>query len=114
MWKTGDIFKDIVDDYSISEQRMEGNDYGCRSRRGASFWIMLLPQIIGFVCGLAFARLFHLDGSAYIPIGAMVALISGTYRSGSYDKISLVPAIVRNIILMLIFCAMLWLAGIGK
>lgn len=23
MWKIGDIFKDIVDDYSISEQRME-------------------------------------------------------------------------------------------
>ncbi len=75
MWKIGDIFKDIVDDYSISEQRMEGNDYGYRSRRGASFWIMLLPQIIGFVCGLAFARLFHLDGSAYIPIGAIFALI---------------------------------------
>ena len=107
MWKIGDIFKDIVDDYSISEQRMEG-------RRGASFWIMLLPQIIGFVCGLAFARLFHLDGSAYIPIGAIFALIIGTCKSVSYDKISLVPAIVRNIILMLIFCAMLWLAGIGK
>ncbi len=114
MWKIGDIFKDIVDDYSISEQRVEGNDYGYRSRRGVSFWIMLLPQIIGFVCGLAFARLFHLDGSAYIPIGAIFALIIGTYKSVSYDKISLVPAIVRNIILMLIFCAMLWLAGIGK
>lgn len=82
MWKTGDIFKDIVDDYSISEQRMEG-------RRGASFWIMLLPQIIGFVCGLAFARFFHLDGSAYIPIGAIIALIIGTYKSVSYDKFHL-------------------------
>ena len=60
MWKIGDTFKDIVDDYSISEQRVEGNDYGYRSRRGAIFWIMLLPQIIGFVCGLAFADFFTL------------------------------------------------------
>ena len=57
MWKIGDIFKDIVDDYSISEQRMEG-------RRGASFWIMLLLQIIGYVCGLAYARFCNLDDSA--------------------------------------------------
>lgn len=107
MWKIGDIFKDIVDDYNVIESRTEHIDYRGRRRGGAGFWIMLIPQIIGFVGGLAAARLFHLDGSAYIPIGAIFALAFGTYKSVSYDKISLVPAIIRNVIIMLIFCALL-------
>lgn len=110
MWKIGDIFRDIVDDYNIIESRTAKTDYRGRNRGGAAFWIMLIPQIIGFVGGLAVARLFHLDGSAYIPIGAIFALAFGTYKSVSYDKISLVPAIIRNLIIMLIFCALLLIA----
>jgi len=114
MWKIGDIFKDIVDDYNINEQRNTGADGWGRRNRGIGFYAMLIPQIIGFVGGLAVARLFHLDGSAYIPIGAIFALAFGTYKSVSYDKISLVPAIIRNVIIMLIFCVILLMAGIGK
>lgn len=115
MWKIGDIFKDIADDYNAIESRTEHTtDYMGRRRGGSAFWIMLIPQILGFIGGLAVARMFHFDGSAYIPIGAIFALLMGTYKSVSYDKIALVPAIIRNIILMLIFCVLLLLAGIGK
>lgn len=33
MWKIGDIFKDIVDDYSISEQRTEAMITGTEVKR---------------------------------------------------------------------------------
>ena len=48
---------------------------------------------------------FH--GAAYLIIGGPCALVVGTYKSVSFDKISFAPAVVRNIILMLLFCGAL-------
>ncbi|MBR5682658.1 MAG: hypothetical protein IKW96_05150 [Ruminococcus sp.] len=48
-----------------------------------------------------------LHGAAYLVIGGLCALAVGTYKSVSFDKISFAPAVVRNVILMLLFCGAL-------
>ena len=112
--KISEIFKDILSDVNTSNQRTEE----ARRERGVywmtprdqvgnyfgSFLKILLPQFLGFVLGLAVTKLLGFSGAAYLVIGGIGALAVGTYKSVSFDRISLVPAIVRNIILMLLFC----------
>ena len=112
--KISEIFKDILSDVNTKNQRTEE----ARRERGvywmtprdqvgnyfSSFMVLLLPQFLGFVLGLAVTKLLGFGGAAYFVIGGISALAVGTYKSVSFDKISLTPAIVRNIILMLLFC----------
>jgi uncharacterized membrane-anchored protein len=109
-----EIFKDIKDDVDITNQRFMDSrrEQGYfsvtprqRARAYTSGWIaILIPQFLGFILGLAITKLLGLHGFAYVVIGGISALAVGTYKSVSFDRISLVPAIVRNIILMLLFC----------
>lgn len=112
--KISEIFKDIFSDVNTSNQRNEearrerGDYWRTPSDRTVNYfggWItILLPQFLGFVLGLAVTKLLGFGGTAYFVIGGIGALVVGIYKSVSFDKISLVPAIVRNIILMLLFC----------
>ena len=110
-----EIFKDIITDVNISNKRIKSD----RRERGlipitprqhareyfGGWFAILLPQFIGFILGLALTRMIGLHGEAYLVIGGLCALAVGTYKSISFDKISFAPAVVRNIILMLLFCA---------
>ena len=109
--KIKEIIDDIVQDLDTIESRTEESRRDLRHRdnqtSGAYFQI-LIPNIIGFVVGLAIARLINMDFSGYIALGTLCALIGGVYKSVSYDKVSLKPAIVRNVLLMspiVILCA---------
>ena len=112
-----EIFKDIVTDVNDSNRRIkadrrEREDIPLNSsqRAGEYFggWLaILLPQFIGFILGLALTKIIGLHGTAYLVIGGLCALAVGTYKSVSFDKISFAPAVVRNIILMLLFCGAL-------
>lgn len=100
-----DIFNDINEDIeNINEdQRENGALWGRRSyRRDASgFYVLLIPQLIGAVIGLAFARLFGLGAAGYFLLALLFGLAMGTFKSYEFDKISLRPAILRNVIIML-------------
>ena len=112
-----EIFQDIVTDVNDTNQRAnsERRERGyiplnSRQRAGeylGGWLVILLPQFIGFILGLALTRMVGLHGAAYLVIGGLCALAAGTYKSISFDKISFVPAVVRNIILMLLFCGAL-------
>lgn len=112
--KLSEIFKDIKDDVDITNQRYtdsrrERGFFSVTPRQRANDYmngwlVILMPQFLGFIFGLAVTKLLGFHGSAYVVIGGICALAAGTYKSVSFDKISFVPAIVRNIILMLLFC----------
>ena len=112
-----EIFKDIVTDVNDSNRRIKADRrergdilLNSSQRAGEYFggWLaILLPQFIGFILGLALTKIIGLHGTAYLVIGGLCALAVGTYKSVSFDKISFAPAVVRNIILMLLFCGAL-------
>ncbi len=81
-------------------------------------WLLLLvPHIIGLIVGFALTKLIGLEGSSFFVIGGICAFIAGTYKSVALDKISFVPAIVRNIILMFLLIgaiALIYLIGITQ
>ena len=115
--KISEIFKDITDDVNINNQRFldSRREQGYfsvtprqRARAYTSGWIaILIPQFLGFILGLAITKLLGFHSFAYVVIGGISALAVGTYKSISFDRIPLVHAIVRNIILMLLFCGAL-------
>lgn len=110
--KITEIIKDIFDDIDATDKKHEDflRESGTfrpryRARRdNFGFFVIILPNLIGFAVGLAFARLFELSGSGYIVLGAICALAAGTYKSVSFDKISLKPALIRNVIIIGLFC----------
>lgn len=113
--KITEIIDDIFSDIRTADKRHEDflRDTGVpfykyRARRSsAGLWAVLLPNIVGFVLGLAVTRLLGFNGIAYIIIGAVFAFAVGTFKSVEFDKISLKPALVRNAIIMAL------ISGIG-
>lgn len=109
-----EIFSDINEDIeNINEDQKEnGALFGRRSyRRDASgFYVLLIPQLIGVVIGLAFARLFGMGAAGYFILALLFALAVGTFKSYEFDKIALRPAIIRNVIIMLMFAVLLGFA----
>lgn len=109
-----EIVKDIFTDVDITNQkhareRRENGHFPLTPRQRAAEntegWFMIfLPQLLGFIFGLAVTRLFGMTGSAYFVIGGLFALIVGTLKSVKFDKIEFTAAVIRNIILMLMFC----------
>jgi len=107
-----EIIKDIFSDISTADKRLEDSSkdlygglgnydrYGRRNQGGGGFLVLLVPHFIGFAVGLAIARLVELPFSGYIALGTLCAIIGGVYKSVSYDKLSLMPAIVRNILMI--------------
>lgn len=115
-----ETINDMFDDMHTAESRHEDflRDVGdpfprYRARRSnIGFWAMLVPNIIGFVVGLAITRLLGLHGAAYIVIGAVCAFAAGTYKSVAFDKIALKFALVRNALVMGLIVVMCIIAAI--
>ncbi|WP_019678729.1 hypothetical protein [Ruminococcus flavefaciens] len=110
--KISEILRDIFTDVDIANQKYKKDladiypsSYGTRhSGSSAGFFKLFLPQFIGFIIGLAFTKLIGASGAAYIIFGGVFALAIGVYKSVSFDKIAFIPAVIRNIIIMLLFC----------
>ena len=106
--KIKEIIDDIFNDIDTADRRHEDTlrDMGVlfpryRARRDhVGLWSVLLPHIIGFVVGLAVTRLFGLHGYAYLIIGTVCAFLSGLFKSVAMDKISIIPALIRNGIIL--------------
>ena len=100
-----DIIKDIFTDASVYESKAEAahRESGSfrRYRRGGGLLMIFLPQLIGFVLGTMAAVFLGADLTGGVVIGVFIALAAGTVKSVTADQISLVPAIIRNIIIML-------------
>ena len=103
--KITEIIKDIFSDIEATDSRLEASnrDLGGRYDRnsgGGGFFVLLIPHLIGFALGLAIARLLEMNFNGYIAVGTLCAVMGGIYKSISFDKISLVPAIVRNLLII--------------
>ena len=115
-----EIISDIFSDLDTIDGRLEENRheagrlprYDRYGRRGSNaFLYMLIPHILGFVVGLAVARLFSLGTAGFLLIGSICALAGGIYKSVSFDRISLKPAIARNVIILAAAVVMLIIAA---
>ncbi|MBQ9899486.1 MAG: hypothetical protein IJM44_08565 [Ruminococcus sp.] len=93
-----EIIDDIITDARIKQQEVDASSF--RKRRGAGWMWIFLPQLIGFVLGLLAAVFLGADLTFAIVIGAFTAFIAGTAKSMKADQISFVPAVVRNVIIM--------------
>ena len=110
--RISEIIRDIFTDVEISNQRYRQDVYDNnpftfgteRRATSAGFFKLFLPQFIGFIIGLAFTKLIGAGGAAYIIFGGIFALAVGVYKSVSFDKIAIKPAVIRNIIIMMLFC----------
>ncbi|MDD6097435.1 MAG: hypothetical protein PUB66_01700 [Oscillospiraceae bacterium] len=106
-----DIIKDIFSDAeNIDKNHKEylkdtgQYRYGYDRRNGGiGGFVILLPQLIGWIVGFAFARLLGLGMTGYIILGLIFALGIGTFKNVEYDRISLKYAVLRNIIIAFIF-----------
>lgn len=113
--KLFEVFRDITTDVDTHKRRIKENrtesdspfSYHKRFRgTSADAWLlMIMPHILGFVIGFALTKLIGLEGLSFIVIGGICAFIAGTYKSVAFDKISFAPAVVRNIILMVLLSA---------
>lgn len=102
--KIFDTYKDIMEDLSISEQRYSRRRYSLfgRGRRDSTgLFIFLLPQIFGFIIGLALCRLIGFEGSAYLVSGCICAVLGGTVYNMLRDTMSLAGALLRNILIII-------------
>jgi len=105
--KLKEIIDDIFDDMRTADQRHEDSmrDMGVfmpkyRARRdNYGLWSTLFPHIIGFIAGLAISKLFGMSGAAYVVFGTICAFAAGTYKSIAMDKISFLPALIRNLLI---------------
>lgn len=98
-----DYFKDIIDDMDTAQQRYDDAHprYRNNPRKRTDYGLMtiLAPQVVGFIVGLAFCRLFEFTGIAYIIFGVIGALLIGTVKNVEIDKISFKHALIRNLLI---------------
>ncbi|MCM1133272.1 MAG: hypothetical protein NC340_07340 [Ruminococcus flavefaciens] len=109
-----EITHDIIADADIEQERINrsAKDMGARQpRQGGGFLKILLPNLAGFVVGLAFARLFGFSGIApYLISGAVFAVAVGTLQHTIFGGMNLKSAVIRNIIIVSFFCLITALA----
>lgn len=107
--KIMEIIKDIFDD--AEQHRTNYKDFAddqyvgrwYRRRKDASAYSMFrvaLPNIAGFLVGLAFTRLMEFTGIWYFIFGIIGALGIGVLESTLFDGISLKYAILRHFIIV--------------
>lgn len=94
-----EIIDDIITDARIKQQEADAHSF--RKKRGAGWLMIFLPQLIGFALGTLAAVFLGSDLTFAVVIGVMIAFITGTVKSMKADQISFVPAVVRNVIIML-------------
>ena len=100
-----DVFNDLDHNYDNTRDfyKRQG-DYSLRGSRGAagaSFFKTFLPNIAGFLVGLAFTRLLGFEGIAYLILGIIGAMGIGILNSVLFQGISLKYAVVRHVIIVL-------------
>ncbi|MBO5164440.1 MAG: hypothetical protein J6B75_08415 [Ruminococcus sp.] len=104
--------KETIHDISVDVDTEQGRinqsakDMGARRpRQGGGLTKVALPNLIGFVVGLAFARLLGLSGIApYLISGTLFAVAVGTLEYTVFGGMNLRSAVIRNIIIVLFYC----------
>lgn len=96
---------DIEDDYNnvAGDAYDEWEESGYRGGDPSLYagtWKVIWPQLLGFVVGLAVARLFKLDTGGYFVFGLIFAVVIGTYKSCSFDRIDIKHAFARNLMIL--------------
>ena len=99
---TDHIARDLEDQYEV-RSKLEGlpdTPYRRHDRRSDAnsnaAWVLIFPNIFGFVFGLAVCRFLVLHGWFYLLFGVLGALGIGTLKNVEFDGLSLVPALIRN------------------
>ena len=117
--KIKEIIKDIFDDtvhsadsYTDMYRDMGSTPWDAR-RNGfdIGFFVTMLPNILGFLLGLAITRMFGMGGAAYPVFGAIGAVGLGVLHSVYNQRIALKYAIIRHIIIVvfwLVIFAVIW------
>lgn len=105
---------DIMTDIDTEQERINqsASDMGARKPdQGGGLIKVALPNFIGFVVGLAFARLLGFSGIApYLISGTLFAVSVGTLEHAVFGGMSLKSAVIRNIIMVSLFCLMFAIA----
>ncbi len=101
---------DILVDVDTEQERINqsAKDMGARRpEQGGGLMKVALPNIIGFVTGLAFARLLGFSGIVlYLISGTVFAVAVGTLEHTVFGGMNLKSAIIRNIVMVSSFCLM--------
>lgn len=106
-----ELFSEISDDIEQGNEDTQG--WGHRGRGIGSF-LMIIPHLIGALVGCAVARMFSLNSDGYIHLSILFALVVGIYKSCSFDKMSILRAFIKNVLIMLIFGAIFLIAYLIK
>ena len=99
-----DIFDDTVhsaDSYTDMYRDMGSTSWDAR-RNGfdIGFFITMLPNILGFLLGLALTKMFGMGGAAYPVFGAIGAVGLGVLNSVYRQGIALKYAVIRHVIIV--------------
>jgi hypothetical protein len=103
-----EIIKDIFDDvnHSLDSYTDMYRDMGSTSwdaRRNGfdiGFFMTMLPNILGFLLGLALTKMFGMSGAAYPVLGAIGAVGLGVLNSVYRQGIALKYAVIRHVIIV--------------
>lgn len=103
-----EIIKDIFDDVNHSSDSYTDmyRDMGSTSwdaRRNGfdiGFFMTMLPNILGFLLGLALTKMFGMSGAAYPVLGAIGAVGLGVLNSVYRQGIALKYAVIRHVIIV--------------
>lgn len=99
-----DIFDDTVhsaDSYTDMYRDMGSTSWDAR-RNGfdIGFFMTMLPNILGFLLGLALTKMFGMGGAAYPVFGAIGAVGLGVLNSVYRQGIALKYAVIRHVIIV--------------
>ena len=99
-----DIFDDTVhsaDSYTDMYRDMGSTPWDAR-RNGfdIGFFVTMLPNILGFLLGLALTKMFGMSGAAYPVLGAIGAVGLGVLNSVYRQGIALKYAVIRHVIIV--------------
>lgn len=117
--KIFEIIKDIFDDVDHStdsytdmyrdlgstswDARRNGHDLG--------FFVTMLPNILGFLFGIAIAKMLSITGAAFLVFGAIGAVGLGVLNSVYRQGIALKYAVIRHVIIVffwVVIFAIVW------
>lgn len=106
--KIFEIIKDIFDDtvHSADSYTDMYRDMGSTPwdawRHGfdIGFFVTMLPNILGFLLGLALTKMLGMSGAAYPVLGAIGAVGLGVLHSVYNQRIALKYAVIRHVIIV--------------
>lgn len=126
-----EIAEDIFADVKIEEKRQDDfAKFYCKYERKnhmhipwvrqtskpkgiPGFIVIIMPNVIGFAVGLAFARLLEFSGIAiYLIFGIIFAVATGTFEHTVFGGMNFKAAVIRNIIIVSIFCLIFGLIAV--